>query len=381
MESLREYETINVSNNSKGLLFIIEKECLNTLDVIPRYSIATTSITHDPRLTKDITDITDQDIVALLAQDQFDFEIVKLNTLFYCINNNTDSLGWQYTHRPIQKDPEEKDEETTSIIEEEWSKECSEKNFRRRLWILQTSLPLEREEIQSPHYELNENFENVLLFSKETIDVKVIEHENSLSDYESDCSLHIYYRFIKIYSGQNQEHEFPISNHTRVSIFHDSLRPYSIQILDREFNLIIAMTSVIDNRNIYSILSHVVDIHKSKENMVSSTYMKYHNPTCGVTCPFPLLYSDILVITDTFPQKYSLRLFSHRIELYFKGRKLQSHSLREGRIHDTGKLEFVLEFEHCSNQIITILFRYFHCFPSLTMFGSLLIIYYICLGV
>ena len=359
MESLRqyEYETINVSNNSKGLLFIIEKECLNSLDVIPRYSIASTSITDDPRLTHDLTEITNQDIVALLNK-KTDYEIVKVNTLFYCINNNTDTLGWQYTHRPA-KHPEEKDEETS--VEEEWSRECSDKNFRRRLWILQLSLPLERDEIQTPHYELNENFETVLLFSKESIDVKVIEHENSLSDYESDCSLHIYYRFIKIYSEQNQmEHKFTISNHTRVSIFHDSLRPYSIQIADRDFNLIIAMTSVIDNRKIFSILSHIVDIHKSNENMVSSTYMKYHNPTSGAVCTFPLLYSDILVITDTGPKSYSLRLFSHRIELYFKGRKVQTHSLREGRIHDTGKLEFGLEFEHCNNQIITILFRYFH---------------------
>jgi len=350
------YETINIGNNSKGLLFVLEKEYLNSLDnVVPQYSIASSSIRHDPRLTNNI-DINDQDIVKIFNTN-IDFEIVKVNTLFYCINNRTDSLGWQYNHytQVTSDDCEEKGE---AIIESGWSANCKDKNLRRRLWVLQIIFPFERDEIQLPHYEVSETFESILLFSKESIDIKVQECENTLSDYES-WSIEIYYRFIKIFSKEKQsEQTFSLSNHTRVNIFHDSLQPFSIQIADREFNIIIAMTSVIDVRKIFSLLSHILDVIKRNEKMTSSTYLRYHNPTNGPNAKFPLLYSDLLVVTVNGPKQYSLRLFSHRIELYnVNNSKHQTHSLYGSRLYDTGKLDFKLEFEHSKDKIITISFR------------------------
>jgi len=360
------YETISINNTTNNrypinLLFVLEQEFKNSLLPMPQYLVARSSLADDPRYTNDHIEIKEQDIVSILNTNT-DYELVKLNTIFYVINNTTDVLGWQYTKLSSEKLlisgdilNEEKDE---GLNVNQWSASCQECNLRRRLWVLQITFPLEREEIQSAHVELNDSFTSSLLLTNESIELKLQEQENTLSDYESG-SIEIYYRYIKVILDGNQyEHTFHISNHTRISVFHDSIRPHSIKVSDKDYSIVIAMKQLIDTRNVFSILNHIVDIQRSRNDMTSSTFLKYQNPTSGPTSKFPLLYSEILVMSETGnPKNYSLRLFSHRIELYRKGVKLQEHTLFGGRLLDKGKLEFNLVFEYSNEKNITIHFK------------------------
>lgn len=358
------YESTNTSTNNSNLLLVLEREYLNNLEKISKYAISNKSITSDPRDCKedDLIEISGQDIVKIL-NTKTDFEIVKLSTVFYIINNNTDFLGWSYSSkmRPdIEEEKNEKDIEEQKQSTDEWEAFCKQSTRRQRLWCIRFVLPFEREEISAPHY--SESFSTTLLHSaKESIDIKMQQsfedHENNLHEYQKG-SLEIYYRYMKItFLESEHEVEFPLTNHSQIGIFHDSTQPYSIQIHDRDFDIIISFKHIIQIRKIFAILSHIVDIHKSNSNISSSTYLQYNNPTNGPNSTFPLVYSDILVLTEAGPKTYSLRLFSHRIELFFKGKKIQFHSIQGGRIIDKGKLEFALEFELDESKIITISFR------------------------
>jgi hypothetical protein len=129
-------------------------------------------------------------------------------------------------------------------------------------------------------------------------------------------------------------------------------------VSDKDYSIVIAMKQLIDTRKVFSIINHIVDIQRSRNDMTSSTFLKYQNPTSGPTSKFPLLYSEILVMSETGnPKNYSLRLFSHRIELYRKGVKLQEHTLFGGRLLDKGKLEFNLVFEYSNDKNISIHFK------------------------
>ena len=352
------YETISISNTTnnrypKNLLYVLEQEYINSLIPTPIYLVSKSSLSDDPRNTNtDLVEIKEQDIVSILNTNT-DYEPCKLNTIFYIINNSTDVLGWQYTKLSSQKlVADEKDEASES----KWTASCQGCALRRRLWVLQISLPLERDEIQSTHVELCDNFTSSLLLSNESIELKLQEQENTLSEYEAGA-VQIYYHYIKVKVIDGNEHIFHLSNHTRISIFHDSIRPHSIKVSDRDYNIIIAMKSLIDTRKIFSVINHILDIQRSRNDMISTTYLKYQNPTHGPSAKFPLLYSDILIQTDNGPKTYSLRLFSHKIDLFKKKEKLQSHTLFGGRLIDNGKLEFSLIFEYSNAENITILFK------------------------
>ena len=128
-----EFETIDIKKNvCDRLFFVLEREYNNSLKSEQRYYYVARCIRDDPRLTNDLVEIRDENVnITQIINTGVDYEIVKLNTLFYIISNKTDVQGWQYSL--IEKDEDGKDDDL-------WSSKCISKNLRQRLWVMQVSL-------------------------------------------------------------------------------------------------------------------------------------------------------------------------------------------------------------------------------------------------
>jgi len=176
-----EYQTVDtIKTCNERLFYVLEKEYNNSLKGERYYYVARSSIQDDPRLTSDLIDIKKDNInITEIIKRNIDYEIIKVSTLFYIINDKTDVLGWQYGL--ILEDEKES--------EEEWTSNCISKNVRQRLWLMQISFPAEHDEVcEQTSYNLSNSFKTLLLYSNESVELC----QNSIIDIKKSGKIDVY---------------------------------------------------------------------------------------------------------------------------------------------------------------------------------------------